>query len=337
MHSRHSLGGGRLSRGEFARLAYVLGRRQLSGTLIIHERSLEHRVVVRRGYLTQVHIAGHFAPLGRMLRDAGVITSGQLKASLEQLASGPALQGRVLAGMGAASPQAVRAALEKQVAERLERLAAMHEAVFVLRPPVSDEVAPRGGVPLALAPWAYAHLAARFAADLRSARRQCLVLAREEIRLDPELAPGLLEGAGALERRLVALLVDRDAPLPFDRLALPGAAPDELLPAIALLSHLGALVPDRSAWRRAFQPVPVPAPAPAPAPAPVPPAQDAFRRLGLSPSASTLEVKQAFRRLARTLHPDTHPRADAATRRRLEQRFAEVSDAYREALAAAPT
>ncbi|MCC7000166.1 MAG: DnaJ domain-containing protein [Deltaproteobacteria bacterium] len=62
------------------------------------------------------------------------------------------------------------------------------------------------------------------------------------------------------------------------------------------------------------------------------PRAEALRRLGLSPSASQLEIKQAFRRLARTLHPDTHPRADAPTRRRLEQRFAEVAGAYREAL-----
>ncbi len=360
------LGGGRLGRGEFARLAYVLGRRQLSGTLIIHERSLEHRVVMRRGYLTSIHVAGHFAPLGRMLRDQGAITSDELKQSLEQLAGGPALQGRVLTGMGAVSPDAVRIALERQAVERLERLAAMPEAQFVLREPVSADLGARGGVPMALAPWAWGHLRARFAADPRAARRQCLALAREEVRLEAALAPGLVEGASALERRLVGLLADAGGPVRFDQLGATavGAAPEELLAAIAVLATVGAMVPDRSAWRRAFQAgdgsgartgyVAEDSPGPGTGPSPgratggaerladgtpphgtvvAPSARgEALRRLGLSPSASQLEIKQAFRRLARTLHPDTHPRADAPTRRRLEQRFAEVAGAYREAL-----
>ena len=367
------LGGGRLGRGEFARLAYVLGRRQLSGTLIIHERSLEHRVVIRRGYLTSIHVAGHFAPLGRMLRDQGAITSDELKQSLEQLAGSPALQGRVLTGMGAVSPDAVRVALERQAVERLERLAAMPEAQFVLREPVSADLGARGGVPMALAPWAWAHLRARFAADPRAARRQCLALAREEVRLEAALAPGLVEGASALERRLVGLLADAGGPVRFDQLGATavGAAAEELLAAIAALATVGAMVPDRSAWRRAFDGAGARAGyvaeerrgtgagtgtgtgmgmgtgmgtgmgggervaegTPPHGTVVAPSARgEALRRLGLSPSASQLEIKQAFRRLARTLHPDTHPRADAPTRRRLEQRFAEVAGAYREAL-----
>src|SRR5205085_2715685 len=110
---------------------------------------------------------------------------------------------------------------------------------------------------------------ARFAADPRAARRQCLVLAREELCLEPELAPGLVEGASQLERRIVALLVDRDAPMPASRLAaeLPHASPEELLLAVALLSHVGAIVADRSAWRRAFAGQPAAQPeSPRPAP-----------------------------------------------------------------------
>lgn len=54
----------------------------------------------------------------------------------------------------------------------------------------------------------------------------------------------------------------------------------------------------------------------------------AARVFGLSPDASDDAIKRAYRRLARSLHPDLQPRADAARRRSLEQRFAEVTAAY---------
>jgi hypothetical protein len=40
------------------------------------------------------------------------------------------------------------------------------------------------------------------------------------------------------------------------------------------------------------------------------------------------ELKSAFRRLARQLHPDRHPQADAQTRARLADAFRQVRDAY---------
>ncbi len=51
---------------------------------------------------------------------------------------------------------------------------------------------------------------------------------------------------------------------------------------------------------------------------------DCFRVLGLSATASRLDIKRAYRRLALELHPDRN-RGDDATRRR----FVEVSAAYR--------
>src|SRR5689334_3169071 len=45
--------------------------------------------------------------------------------------------------------------------------------------------------------------------------------------------------------------------------------------------------------------------------------------LGLQPGASEAEAKVAFRRLAKTCHPDLHPNDDQA-----EQRFKEISAAY---------
>jgi hypothetical protein len=61
-----------------------------------------------------------------------------------------------------------------------------------------------------------------------------------------------------------------------------------------------------------------------------PPAREgAWRVLGLSPGARADEIKRAYRRLALTLHPDTHPTATDSERRALQERFVEVTEAYR--------
>jgi DnaJ-domain-containing protein 1 len=54
----------------------------------------------------------------------------------------------------------------------------------------------------------------------------------------------------------------------------------------------------------------------------------ALRVLGLVPSAALSEVRQAFRRQAREVHPDRHPTATADERAELLRRFAELSRAY---------
>jgi DnaJ domain/Domain of unknown function (DUF4388) len=53
-----------------------------------------------------------------------------------------------------------------------------------------------------------------------------------------------------------------------------------------------------------------------------------YALLGLSPGADRASVQQAFRRLARSLHPDSHPHASSEERARLLSRFAELSAAY---------
>lgn len=54
----------------------------------------------------------------------------------------------------------------------------------------------------------------------------------------------------------------------------------------------------------------------------------AYRTLGLSPLASGVEVRRAFRRLAAELHPDSHPHGSTEERGLLLKRFAELSQAY---------
>jgi hypothetical protein len=59
----------------------------------------------------------------------------------------------------------------------------------------------------------------------------------------------------------------------------------------------------------------------------------AWRMLGLPPGAGVGEVKRAYRRLARSVHPDLHPDATDDERRSLQQRFAEITNAYRSLVA----
>jgi hypothetical protein len=55
----------------------------------------------------------------------------------------------------------------------------------------------------------------------------------------------------------------------------------------------------------------------------------AYALLELADGANAEEIKRAYRRLARALHPDVHPSASPDELRELERRFAAVSAAYR--------
>jgi curved DNA-binding protein CbpA len=55
--------------------------------------------------------------------------------------------------------------------------------------------------------------------------------------------------------------------------------------------------------------------------------------LGVAPGAAADEIKRAYRRLARSVHPDLHPGASAEERRALELRFAQLTEAYRRLVA----
>jgi hypothetical protein len=59
----------------------------------------------------------------------------------------------------------------------------------------------------------------------------------------------------------------------------------------------------------------------------------AARVLGIAPGADVAEIKRAYRKLAKDYHPDLHPGASEEERRTLQQRFAEVTAAYRSLVA----
>jgi DnaJ domain len=66
-----------------------------------------------------------------------------------------------------------------------------------------------------------------------------------------------------------------------------------------------------------------------PAPSPEPSRDVALRVLGVSSAADELEIRRAYRRLARAFHPDLHPSASEDERRSLVEHFQAVTEAYR--------
>ena len=66
---------------------------------------------------------------------------------------------------------------------------------------------------------------------------------------------------------------------------------------------------------------------PSPAGAP-PPADDAYRVLGVPPSASDAEIDQAYRRLIRQYHPDRLVGVAEELRREAERKASDINAAY---------
>ena len=74
-------------------------------------------------------------------------------------------------------------------------------------------------------------------------------------------------------------------------------------------------------------------PSPAPSPFPAPVESSAYTLLGVQRDADAAEIRRAFRRLARELHPDRHPSASEPERRALAIKFAQVAAAYQSLVA----
>lgn len=166
---------------------------------------------------------------------------------------------------------------------------------------------------LSLAAWARSHLEAQFDSGLAEA----LVgeLAGRRLTLRTELAP---EPADDTDRRILAALAQ---PRRLDQIWPLARAPRfRMLAFLHVLRAVGAIEVDAATARSA---------------AAGPPVRRidarraaAMQLLGIDDAADAGAVKRAYRRLARTLHPDLQPEADEQRRRTLERRFAELTAAY---------
>ena len=168
---------------------------------------------------------------------------------------------------------------------------------------------------ISLAGWVRSHLEAQ----LDGALAEALVreLAGICLWLRTELAPQPLDEA---DRRMLAALAQ---PRRLDQIWPLARTPRfrllaflHFLRAIGALATEGVAETERSPGHRAK-------------PAAVDPRRvAAMRLLGIDDDGDADAVKRAYRRLARALHPDLQPHADAQQRRTLERRFAEVTAAY---------
>ncbi|MGE5184367.1 MAG: J domain-containing protein [Acidobacteriota bacterium] len=163
---------------------------------------------------------------------------------------------------------------------------------------------------VSLAGWARAHLEQQLDSTLGDALVRELAGVRLSIR--PELAPEVSDEA---DRRMVLAM---DRPRRLDQIWPLARTPRfRLLAFLHFLRGVDALVlegvvAEKSSPTRTIDP-----------------RREAARRvLGLPAHADAEAVKRAYRRLARSLHPDLQPDADGERRRALERKFAEVTAAY---------
>ena len=165
---------------------------------------------------------------------------------------------------------------------------------------------------LALATWARSHLEAQL--DNSVAERLVRELAGIRLSIRDELAP-VDATCDEADRRLLAAMAQ---PRRLDQIWPLARTPRfRMLAFLWFLRAVDALVLDgvvaeRSAPTRVIDPQ----------------REAAARTLGLAETADLETIKRAYRRLARSLHPDLQPDVEGDRRRSLEIRFAEVTAAY---------
>jgi DnaJ-like protein len=308
---------GELTAGGFVRLAYRLGREAVTGGLDVAEAAgAAHHLYLRRGYLTSARVDGGCAPLGQILRARGDVDEEPLRRSLEHAARVRVLSGHALKARGAISEAALASALRRQAELRLERLAAIAAGTWRFDAAAAAPPAHRSGRPFALTTWARRHLEADL--DGRRAEHFAARLAGTRLSLHKDLAPDLAE-CDDVDRRVLAALA---APRRLDEIARASGAPRQrLLGFVWFLRSVGALTAELAGLDPRLG---------SEAGAAADAARTRARRtLGLDDDADPAAVRDAYRRLARRLHPDMHPGSDEPTRRALAARFAAVTEAYR--------
>jgi hypothetical protein len=231
---------------------------------------------------------------------------------------GVRLDAIVILGGAALTPELD--ALGRQIGERLTRLAALPHASFAFYP----GRACADGRRVSLAGWARRSMERQL--DAEGARALATELRDRRLTLRHECVPER-DALDALDVALVSLLA---TPRTIGELSSLTRLPSfRVLAFVHFLRCVGALaIADAEGSFRA-----------------APDSErgiehgtvraSAFERLGVPRGASDDLVKRAFRRLARTLHPDLHPGAGEAERRSLERRLAEVNAAYGELMAEA--
>ena len=190
---------------------------------------------------------------------------------------------------------------------RLARLAALEHVSVAFEGGVSA-YPPGAQSQLYLAGWARAHLEQQLDGSLADLLVRELAGARLSVRA--ELAP---EAQDEADRRMLLAMAH---PRRLDQIW-----PLARTPRFRLLAFLHFL--------RAVDALGVEGVTAARAPRAIDPRRRAaLHLLGIGEDANLDEVKRAYRRLARALHPDLQPDLDADRRRALERRFAEVTAAY---------
>jgi DnaJ-domain-containing protein 1 len=198
---------------------------------------------------------------------------------------------------------------KRMLVARLVRLVALERVAIVFEGGVSA-YPPGAQQQLGLASWARGHLEAQL--DNSLAERLVRELAGIRLSVRAEIAPEPIDEA---DKRMLAAM---EKPRRLDQVWPLARTPKfRLLAFLWFLRAVDALevegvVAERSGRSRLRDPR----------------REAAARLLGLPDDADADAIKRAYRRLARSLHPDLQPHADAERRRQLEQRFAEVTAAY---------
>jgi hypothetical protein len=190
---------------------------------------------------------------------------------------------------------------------RLARLAALEQVSIAFEGGVSA-YPPGAQSQLYLAGWARAHLEQQLDGSLADMLVRELAGVRLSVRAD--LAP---EPQDEADRRMLLAMAH---PRRIDQIWPLARTPRfRLLAFLHFLRAVGALDVEGIAAARAPHTID-------------PRRRAALHLLGVREDADLDEVKRAYRRLARALHPDLRPELDADDRRALERRFAEVTAAY---------
>ncbi|MEO6771988.1 MAG: J domain-containing protein [Kofleriaceae bacterium] len=286
-----------LGRGELVRLLYRLGRQQASGVLTIRALPSGAMPPPPPGSRERTSVGPHpSSPFGPP-REAGPHVRGEVFVLR---------RGAVVIGDGELAKRTFSARLGRLVA--LERCRATFEGGIAAYPPGAAHQ-------VALASWARTHLEAQL--DNSLAERLVRDLAGIRLSVREDLAPEA-QSCDEADRRILAAMAQ---PRRLDQIWPLARTPRfRMLAFLWFLRAIDALVVEGVVAERS---------GPNAVPRAIDPQRSAAARtLGLADHADVEQIKRAYRRLARSLHPDLQPEVEGDRRRTLEARFAEVTAAY---------